>query len=79
MNEPNLHHTLVGRKIVSVDRFTDEELREMGWYRDGGEVILILDDGSFLFAQSDSEGNGAGAMMHGIDDECRLVRRGGEV
>lgn len=79
MNEPNRNHPLVGRRIIAVDHLTDDEMNTMGWSRGGGEVVLVLDDQSLLFAQSDEEGNNMGAMMHEVEGDCHLVLKDREV
>ena len=58
---------LVGRKIVGVQYMTKENAEESGWY--ARPLFLILDDGSFLFPQSDDEGNDGGALGHVAADE----------
>ncbi len=53
--------SLVGRKIVAVRWMSADETEAMGWsYR---SPILILDNGAFIGAQSDDEGNDAGALF----------------
>ena len=52
---------LLGRKIVSVSYLPAEEFGfDCGHYI----VVLILDDGTEIFAMQDEEGNGSGVLMH---------------
>ncbi len=53
--------TLVGRKIVAVRWMTRGEAEESLWNH--RSPILVLDDGSYIGAQSDDEGNDAGALF----------------
>lgn len=61
------HDALVGRKIVKVQYMTKENAKESGWFK--RPLFLILDDGSFIFPQSDDEGNDGGALGHVAPDE----------
>ncbi|MDB0030533.1 hypothetical protein N9E34_03635 [Opitutales bacterium] len=58
---------LVGRKIVKVQYMTKDNAKESDWFQ--RPLFLILDDGSFLFPQSDDEGNDGGALGHVAPDE----------
>ena len=58
---------LSGKKIVEVRRLTNQEMENTGWY--SNPLVLILDDGSLLFPQSDDEGNNGGALVHYADKE----------
>ena len=58
---------LVGKSIVSVRFMTDKEAEEMDWFH--LPIVIGLDDGSFLFASQDSEGNDAGSLFGGNPDE----------
>ena len=57
---------LNGRTIAAVRYLTDQEMDMLGWYRKS--LVIILDDGHFLFASSDDEGNDAGALFTSYDD-----------
>ena len=57
---------LIGRKIFDVKPMSKAELEAEGWDDTGSAVVLVLDDGSKLFASQDDEGNGPGAMF-GVD------------
>lgn len=51
---------LKGRTITDVFYMTEEEAEDLGWQ--SRALVLVLDDGSQLIAQSDDEGNDAGAL-----------------
>ena len=52
---------LVGRKIVKVQYMIDSDANHAGWYR--RPIMLVLDDGTLIYPQSDDEGNDGGALM----------------
>jgi len=52
---------LVGRKIVIARYMSESERESMGWRN--RPIVLQLDDGNMIYASSDDEGNGAGAMF----------------
>ena len=55
---------LVGRRIVGLRRMTKVELENRCWdYPDSVCDVVELDDGTFLYAQTDEEGNGVGCMI----------------
>ena len=49
---------LEGKTISKVRYFTEEEAE--GWF--GRPIVIFFDDGSYIFPQSDDEGNDAGAL-----------------
>lgn len=54
----------IGRKIAGVRWMTTAESESEGWC-DGHydrAVVVVLDDGSLLYASCDPEGNGPGCM-----------------
>jgi len=51
---------LLNRKIVDVRYLTEEEVEAWGWYKRA--VTFILDDGSWIVAQQDDEGNDGGVL-----------------
>lgn len=55
---------LIGRKIVAVRHLTAEEAEDMGWMARG--PVLVLDDGHWIAASMDDEGNDAGALFTDI-------------
>jgi hypothetical protein len=63
----------IGRTITSMRAMTNKECRAQGWdgFRSTG-LVLILDDGSKIFASQDEEGNGPGALF-GIDPDGNEV------
>jgi hypothetical protein len=66
---------LVGRTIREVRKMTRDELAAEYWHPRAGEhpVIVVLDDGTTLYASCDSEGNGPGALF-GTDGQGRSFR-----
>ena len=60
---------LIGRKIVGVVRLSDDLREKEGWENSPHfGVSIVLDDGSFIYASQDEEGNGPGAFF-GFKDE----------
>lgn len=55
----------VGLKVTDVRELTDIELEIEGWEPGYGDipVAIIFDDGSMIYASSDPEGNGPGAIF----------------
>ncbi len=51
---------LVGRKIKAVSYMTPKEEQQAGW--DRAPLVIELDNNVVIFASSDDEGNGAGAL-----------------
>jgi hypothetical protein len=67
---------LLGRKIVDMRPMTDAELEFEGWrIPEFGPhpSVLVLDDGTTLFAGSDEEGNDPGTLM-GYDGDDELFK-----
>lgn len=56
-----MNKSLVGLKITKVRWMTKAEIDSEGWYTGG--MVLVLDDGSKIYASQDDEGNGAGALF----------------
>ena len=54
---------LLGRRIVEARYLNAEECRRLMW--DRTSVVLLLDDGTTVYAARDGEGNDAGAL-HGV-------------
>ena len=52
---------LVGRRIFDVKPMSRPEIEAEGW--DAGTVMIVLDDGTKLYASQDDEGNGPGALF----------------
>jgi hypothetical protein len=57
--------TLEGKKIVEVRYLNDEEMKNMNWYF--RPVVFILDDGTFIVATRDDEGNDGGVLFYQKD------------
>lgn len=55
----------VGYAVKEVRLLTDEELRKEGWEKSMGDfpVAIVFHDGSMVYASSDPEGNGPGALF----------------
>jgi hypothetical protein len=52
---------LVGRTIAQVRYMSEEETKDMGWYK--RPLVISLDDGTMLFPSMDDEGNDGGALF----------------
>lgn len=61
---------VIGRTIKTVRSMTKKELDAEGWEvgRHGKPSVIVLDDGTKLYASRDPEGNGPGALF-GVDAE----------
>jgi hypothetical protein len=57
--------SIEGRKIVRVREMTAKEANAEGWgfNMHGAPNVLVLDDGSTVFASSDPEGNAPGSLF----------------
>jgi hypothetical protein len=51
----------IGRTIVGIRTMTQAELDGRMWCKQC--LVIMLDDGSTLYPQSDAEGNGPGVMI----------------
>jgi hypothetical protein len=51
---------LVGKTIKSVRYMTEKEAKEIGWYK--RPLLIIFDDGEYVFASRDDEGNDGGSL-----------------
>lgn len=56
---------LKGRTVKAVRYLTEEEAQEM--YIDSRPLAIFFDDGSFVFAMRDDEGNDGGALFTSDD------------
>jgi hypothetical protein len=54
---------LVGKKIIEVRQMTEEEVEYEGWPGPGDDTVLVLDDGTRVYASCDPEGNMPGALF----------------
>lgn len=52
---------LVGRTITAVSYLDAQDAGELDWF--GRSICIELDNGVVLFASSDDEGNGPGALF----------------
>jgi len=52
---------LEGRTIVAVRYMTDKEVKDLAFRRAG--IVLMLNDGTFIFPSMDDEGNDSGALF----------------
>lgn len=62
-----------GQKIIDVREQTEEEMEELGWYKPA--VVIVLENGTELFASKDDEGNDSGVIFtkHANGDEGYLL------
>lgn len=54
---------LEGRTIVDVRYMTEQESRQMGWYK--RPVCFALDNGTTVIVSMDDEGNDGGSLFYG--------------
>jgi hypothetical protein len=54
---------LLNRRIVEVRYLNPDECRRLMW--DRTSIVLVLDDGTTVYAARDAEGNDAGSL-HGV-------------
>lgn len=57
---------LVGKKIIFARYLYPAEMEGLGWDKSG--IVLMLDDGTYIYPSRDDEGNGAGALFTSRDD-----------
>lgn len=57
---------LLGRTIVKVRYLGINDLKNLGW--SDSSVAFQLDDGNWIFASRDDEGNGAGSFFTSNED-----------
>jgi len=61
---------LIGKKIVDVEYLSDEEIKNIGWYK--RPVAFKLDDGAWIYPQMDDEGNDGGVLYYHQEDDCQV-------
>ena len=61
---------LVGKKIVSVEYMSNQEIKNIGWHK--RPVCLGLDDGSWIYPQMDDEGNDGGVLYYHNEDDSQV-------
>lgn len=52
---------LINRRIVGVRYLNELEMHNLGWTK--SSIVLLLDDGNYLYPSADDEGNNAGALF----------------
>lgn len=52
---------VIGAKVVDIRKMTAKEMRAEYW--DETTTVLVLDNGTKLYASRDEEGNGPGAIF----------------
>jgi hypothetical protein len=57
---------LVGRRIKEVRYMTKEEAGDMYWSK--RPLVIVFDNGSYMFASADDEGNNGGALFMDQDE-----------
>ena len=62
---------LLNRKIVKVEYLPEDAMDSYGWTKK--PVTFWLDDGSWIQAQMDDEGNDGGVLFFGKDNEDQGV------
>ena len=58
---------LKGRTIVGCRYLSKTECQGLDWYK--RPIVMILDNGTFVFPTMDDEGNNGGALFGQSDDE----------
>ena len=53
--------SIIGMKVTGIRRMTKHEMRHEGWEKP--TTVLELEEGVFLFASQDDEGNGPGTLF----------------
>jgi len=49
-----------GKKVKSIEWLTKDEVKQSGWFH--AAPVIMFEDGSYMVAQMDDEGNDAGAL-----------------
>lgn len=60
-----------GKKIVEVRYLNDKEMDMMGWTQ--RPVGFLLDDGTWVIATRDDEGNNGGVLFYGKDGVLPVI------
>jgi len=54
---------LIGKTIASVRDITDEEYKQLGWYKNSNPTaVLEFTDDTYAIVMADPEGNGTGFL-----------------
>jgi len=56
---------LVGKKIVNCEYLSEKEMEALGW--DKSALVIFFDDGHYIFASADDEGNNGGSLFTSND------------
>ena len=56
---------IIGQKVAAIRNMTKEELAEEGWEFSNplSTTVIVLSNGTLLYASADEEGNGPGALF----------------
>ena len=55
--------TLIGKTITAVRDITDEEYKQLGWYKNSNPTaVLEFSDETYAIVMADPEGNGTGFL-----------------
>jgi hypothetical protein len=57
------NHELIGKKVAEVRLMTEIEKKNQNIEDWGNVKVLIFDDGTFVYASVDEEGNGPGRLF----------------
>lgn len=52
---------LIGKKVVDIRPMTEKEMIQEYW--DTQSTVIVFDDGTYIYASSDEEGNGPGVIF----------------
>lgn len=63
---------VIGKKIVALRPMTPMEMRDQGW-KGYPATVIVMDDGTILFASSDTEGNKPGVIFGNTKDESFMI------
>ena len=61
---------LVGKRVIAVNYMDSEVVESMGWYE--RTLVITFEDGTFIFAAQDDEGNGPGSLFTS-DDKMPVI------
>ncbi len=60
-------NVLLGKKIIAVEYISEDEAEDMGWH--SRPIAFKLDDGTWVVAQCDDEGNNGGVLAYSHEDD----------
>jgi|TARA_R110000851_G_scaffold7246_3_gene28414 hypothetical protein len=64
-----------GKKVAKIRYTSPYETEELGWYQSA--PVIMFDDGSWILASSDDEGNQGGALFTSSDKMEIIPQNGG--